>query len=291
MAHYSISDLEKLSGIKAHTLRVWEKRYDIFSPARTDTNIRFYTDEDLRKLLNISILNKHGMKISQIADLTHETICQQVQELFSKDDECIIKELIGDMIVLNEDAFHDKSDNYINEHGMESFMLQLVYPFMERIGILWMTGAINPAQEHFISNIIRQKLIVSIDRERKPYNPAKGTFLLFLPENELHEIGILFYYYMIASRGFNVIYLGQSVPYEDLSRVIETRKTDYVLTSIVSPIPEDEIYAYFDKMSPEFGSRHIFITGMQTANISPRWANVTALRKGSDLLPVLEHLS
>jgi len=291
MARYSISDLEKLSGIKAHTLRVWEKRYDIFSPTRTDTNIRFYNDEDLRKLLNIAILNKHGLKISHIANLAPEDICKEVEALYCKDDDSIIKELIADMISINEDAFHEKADNYIDVHGMEAFMLQLVYPFMERIGVLWITGTINPAQEHFISNIVRQKLIVSIDKTRKPYNPNSGTFLLFLPENELHEIGILFYYYMIASRGFNVIYLGQSVPYEDLHSVIETRKTDYVLTSIVSPIPEDEIYAYFGRMSPEFGLRHIFITGMQTANITPRWKNVTVIKKGGELLSVLEHLS
>ncbi len=290
MATYSIRDLEKLSGIKAHTIRIWEKRYDLFSPNRSDTNIRTYSDEDLKKILNISILNRNGVKISHIATMAEEEIVNKVRELWSADNESLIQELISCMIALDEDRFREYFDSIIQEKGLRSCMVDVIYPLMQKIGVLWITGSINPAQEHFISNIVRQKLVYHIELIRKPADPAKKTFLLYLPENELHEIGILFYYHTILEAGFNVIYLGQCVPYADLKETIAVRKADYLFTSLINPL-QKSVNAYCQKLSTDFPNVHCFVSGMQVSeNLTYSAPNLTPIRKGSEFVSIMNHL-
>jgi len=262
MTSYSINDLEKLSGIKAHTIRIWEKRYSLLNPKRTETNIRYYDDADLRKVLNIALLNRNGIRISQIACLSESEVIEKINSLseLNRDDENIIDNLVISMIDLNERKFERILNNAIMQKGFEDTIMNTIYPLLEKIGILWQTGSINPAQEHFVSNLIRQKLIVAIDGLSEESNNRLYRFVLFLPEGEMHEIGLLFYHYLIKKRGHKVIYLGQSVPYEDLKRVVDIKSCDYFLTSFSSNITGIDIMKYLEKLSKSFPDQIILFS-------------------------------
>lgn len=237
-SNYTISDLEALSGIKAHTIRIWEKRYNIISPKRTDTNIRYYSNDDLKHLLNISFLNKHGHKISKIANLSKAQIAEKVGavNIVTSGNEEFIDNLIVAMIDLDEALFEKIFHSSMIKSGFESTIGNVIFPFLQRTGVMWQTGSINPAQEHFISNLIRQKLIVAIDSLPKSIAHNARKAILFLPESELHENSLLLYNYMLKSRGYHTYYFGQSVPLADLKRVLEITKSDLVICVITADI-------------------------------------------------------
>lgn len=265
MIRYSISDLEKITGIKAHTIRMWEKRYGVIVPKRTPTNIRYYDDCDLKKLLNISNLNRHGIRISRIVNMHADEINCKILEISgsSTEYESHINNLIVSMIDLNEEAFEKTLSGAILKIGFEKTVTQILYPFLEKTGLLWQTGSINPAQEHFISNLIRQKLIIAIDGQDNGQSETSKTFVLYLPENELHELGLLFYSYLIRKNGHKVVYLGQSVPFDDLKRVLEVRHADFLLTSFIAALAPEQIPDYISKLSETFGDKKLLITGHQ----------------------------
>jgi len=269
MSNYSIKDLEKITGIKAHTIRIWEKRYEIVNPKRTDSNIRFYCDNDLKKLLNVSILLKHGYKISKIAGIDQDELGERIREIsmVQNGNECDIESLVVSMIELDEKKFNQTLSGLILKEGFENAVFNALYPFLDRIGTLWQTGTINPAQEHFISNLIRQKIYVAIEGiQRDPKENAK-TFIMFLPEWELHEVGMLMYNYMLKSRGYKMVYLGQSVPYEDIKRVAEIHNPDYLFTSFSFSVEEKKLKAYLQRISEDFNDKEILIAGFQTAEL------------------------
>lgn len=265
MANYSIRDLENFTGIKAHTLRIWEKRYNIVKPKRTCTNIRYYDDEDLKKLLNISILNRNGIKISNIVEMSDQAISEKVMSLASTktDTDTQVESLVVAMIDLDERKFEKIFTTAVLRLGFEETVLRILYPFFERIGILWQIGTISPAQEHFISNLIRQKLIVAIDGLEDLYGDQASSWLLFLPEGEHHELGLLFYYYLLKKNGQKVIYLGETVPFEALKEIPKNRKVDHLLTSMTTPMEETEYSEYLQELSNTFQKQDIFITGLQ----------------------------
>jgi MerR family transcriptional regulator, light-induced transcriptional regulator len=260
---YSIKDLEQLSGIKAHTLRIWEQRYSLLSPKRTDTNIRFYDDEDLKLLLNIALLYDNGYKISKLANMKQEEIRSEVVKLTDRsltyDDQ--IHALTLCMIELNEERFDKVLSTNILKLGFEQTMMNVIYPFMSKIGVMWQTGAVSPAQEHFISNLIRQKLIVAIDGLMYHGNGKK--FLLFLPPGELHEISLLFATYLIKLKGHKVIYLGQNTPNEDLSLVYHVHQPEVLLAIITNPPSEFELQDYINFLSDKFHQSEILLSGYQ----------------------------
>ncbi len=232
---YSIKDLEALSRIKSHTIRIWEKRYGLLEPARTDTNIRYYTNEDLKKILNVSFLNQHGLKISKIAEMTENQIRQKVLETHhtQSNDADTIESLIVGMIELDEARFVQLFNNCALRLGFEQSILNVIFPFFQRIGVMWQTGVINPAQEHFVSNIVRQKMIAATDSLPVVVNPNKPKVLLLLPENELHEISLLFYNYALKARQHATVYLGQAVPLDNLARIMDITKPQ-VIVSVVT---------------------------------------------------------
>ena len=192
MSTYSIKDLEQLTGIKAHTIRIWEQRYKVIEPIRSDTNIRSYTSRDLKKMLNISLLNNNGLKISKIAHLEEGDLKQKVIETInaSHNHEDQVTFLVKSMIDMDRWHFEQILSQCVEKFGIINCMVQVIFPFLERVGILWQIEQINPAQEHFISNLIRQKIIASIDALPRTNN-SKPHFTLFLPEGELHEISLL----------------------------------------------------------------------------------------------------
>lgn len=290
---YSINDLEKITGIKAHTIRMWEKRYNAVEPERTSTNIRYYKDCDLKKLLNISTLNKHGIKISHIIQMDPEEINDKIMEISntSSDFESYINSLVVAMIEINEDVFEKILSNTLLKIGFEKTVTHVLYPFLEKIGILWLIGTINPGQEHFIVNLIRQKLIVAIDAQQATPSETSKTFLLFLPERELHELGLLFYTYLIKKNGHRVIYLGQSVPSDDVIKVIHIRQVDYLFTYFVSALAPEEIPAYMKKLSDELSDKRIFITGFQLQNNQFKLPkNVTTVKNAEEFKDLLKTL-
>ena len=290
MIKYSIKDLEKLTGIKAHTIRIWEKRYNVVCPHRTNTNIRFYTDGDLKRLLNVSILNRNGFKISNIVRLSKEEINLSVMETSgsSLNFESQIENLVIAMIDLDEIKFERAISNSILKLGFEDTITNIIYPFLEKIGILWLIGTINPAHEHFITNLIRQKLIIAIDAENTSLLPYSKTFVLFLPEGELHELNLLFYSFLIKKRGHRVIYLGQSLPVEDLQQVRLIAHPDFLVTTITSALSGKELQLYIKSLSGLFPDLTILLGGNQIIELPElRIKNVFTMKRRSDLENIL----
>jgi DNA-binding transcriptional MerR regulator len=240
---YTIKDLERLSGIKAHTIRAWEQRYAFLNPDRTDTNIRYYNGSDLRKLLNVAVLNQKGIKISKIVEMSDAEMNARVIEFTSDfgDQKTQIEGLVIAMIDLDEQRFDHTISGCILRQGFEGTMLNVVYPFFKKVGVLWQTGSINVAQEHFISNLIRQKLIVAVDSLPRAERPDAKKYMLFLPNGELHEMGLLFYNYIIQKSGHKVVYLGQSVPLADLKEVMRIQSPDFCVTALLSYNSTEEI--------------------------------------------------
>jgi DNA-binding transcriptional MerR regulator len=265
MGKYSIKELEKLSGIKAHTIRIWEKRHNLISPQRTSTNIRYYSDEDLKKIINIALLNNHGIKISKIADMSFEEINRKILEMAESNSEVsiYIDQLVIAMVEMEEERFDKILSTIIIRFGFERCIAEVIYPFMDKIGVLWQTKNINPAQEHFISNLVRQKIIVAIDS--LPIGHGK-KMLLYLPENELHELGLLFCHYLARHAGYKTYYLGQNVPHEDLLSVISIHNPEIIVTYITSA-PQDGVETYLSKLQQDIPKAQIFASGYQISKI------------------------
>lgn len=288
MSNYSIKDLEQLSGIKAHTLRIWEQRYNLLNPRRTDTNIRYYDDADLKHILNVALLNSKGIKISKIAAMSQVAISQEIIRLTAQslNHEDQIQALTLSMVELDEERFEKILSTNILKLGFEETVLDLIYPFLTKIGVLWQTGAINPAQEHFISNLIRQKLIVAIDGQMGKHTGK--TFILFLPEGELHELSLLFSSYLIRKYGHKVIYLGQSTPQQDLVSVYKLHQPDYLLTVITSSPSGDDVQKYVDMLGRKFPDSTIYISGLQAMDHSLATpSNVRLLSYAKEIKQVL----
>ncbi|SHI31337.1 B12 binding domain-containing protein [Mesonia phycicola] len=219
---FSIKDLEMLSGIKAHTLRMWEKRYDVLKPNRTETNIRTYELDDLQRLLNISFLNENGYKISRISKLDTLEINELVKNISStnKNEDRAIKSLTLSMYNFDQRLFFETYNSLLKTKTFREIFQEVFIPFLNKIGLLWQTNSIDPIHEHFISNLIKQKLLLNIEQlqQQNPSNTSKN-FVLFLPEDEIHDLGILYIHFEILLHGYQAIYLGHSLPLENLNFV------------------------------------------------------------------------
>ncbi len=262
MIRYSIKDLEKITGIKAHTIRIWEKRYGIVEPSRTQTNIRFYSDKDLRHLMNVAILNKYGYKISNIQSMTDVEISNSVVELTNQDldNDHQVDNLVMAMIELDEPRFEKIISTSIIKDGFGITFEKLLQKFLEKVGILWQIGKIIPVQEHFITQLIKQKLILAIDGQQKLIETHK-TFLLFLPENEFHELALLYLNYLIRKAGHKAIYLGQNVPLQNIKKVFQIHHVDYLVTSAVSFGTEETLSNLIEELIQDYGDKKILIGG------------------------------
>jgi MerR family transcriptional regulator, light-induced transcriptional regulator len=235
MNAFTIKDLENLSGVKAHTIRIWEQRYSFLKPQRTDTNIRYYNNDELKTILNVALLNKYGYKISHINKMETDEINKNILNLSHQQaqQERLINELIVNMVDLDLNTFEERLGHEILSRGIERTITETIFPFLEKIGILWVTNHINPAQEHLVTNIIRQKLIVGIDSTNANTQPQK-TALLYLPEGEHHELGLLYVYYLLKKHGTKVLYLGADVPLSDLAYITNHKHPDYLYTHLTS---------------------------------------------------------
>jgi len=292
MTRFTIKDLENLSGIKAHTIRIWEQRYSFLKPNRTDTNIRCYSNDDLKTILNISILNKYGFKISHINKMTAADVQNRVAELnlAGAQQEKIVNELIQAMVDLDTTEFERILEKQIAAGGIEKTIIKIVFPFFERIGILWQTGHINPAQEHLTTNIIRQKLIVGIDQVKSIIKVNK-SFLLFLPEREHHELGLLLVNYLLKRRGAETFYIGANVPLKDAQFVADAKKPDYIYVHLTSTSPGFNFIKFLSQVSEMAPKSRIIISGQPASTfkkVIPK--NVVFKNSLSDLIEFISSL-
>jgi DNA-binding transcriptional MerR regulator len=235
---FTIKDLENLSGIKAHTIRIWEQRYNFLKPQRTATNIRYYSNEELKSVLNIALLNKYGYKISQIDRMQPEEISSKIMSLTDPRavQERIVNELVQQMVDMDIDRFEKTLTGHILSKGMEKTITQIVFLYLEKIGLLWQTGHINPAQEHLVTNVIQQKIIAAID-SLSPVIVSDKTILLFLPEGEHHVMGLLYVYYLLKKQRVKVIYLGANIPLADVEYLVRIKKPDAAYMHLTSTSP------------------------------------------------------
>lgn len=290
MNAFTIKDLENLSGIKAHTIRIWEQRYSFLNPQRTETNIRYYSNDELQKILNIALLNRYGYKISHIDRMTPSEINDKILSLSQAQalQERIVNELIRHMVNVDMDAFELVLDAYIKAKGIEKTITQIIFPFLERIGILWLTNHINPAQEHLVSNLVRQKLIVGIDGLRPALDTGKSV-LLFLPEAEHHELGLLFVYYLLKSRGVKVMYLGANVPLKDVDYVASLKNPDFLYTHITSVGHNFNFEKFLTNTHNHMPDRKVIVSGALTQDYQKRVPANFSFKK--TLSEVLEYIS
>lgn len=265
MNSFTIKDLENLSGIKAHTIRIWEQRYSFLKPSRTDTNIRYYCNEELKKILNVALLNKFGYKISHIDKMNEVDIKEKILALnqLEAQHDRMINTLIQNMIDLNVEDFEASIDDYIATKGIEKTISYIIFPYLEKIGILWQTNHINPAQEHLVTNIIRQKLILGIQNVFSPIKVDKSV-LLFLPEGEYHELSILFMNYILKSKGVKCIYLGANISIDDTAYVARVKKPDYLYTHLTACSSKFNFDKFIDSMGKNSQGIPVIISGQLT---------------------------
>jgi DNA-binding transcriptional MerR regulator len=292
MNAFTIKDLENLSGIKAHTIRIWEQRYAFIKPQRTQTNIRYYSNEELKKILNISLLNKYGYKISHINKMSPVEIHEKIISLSNSQaqQERIVNEMIQSMIDMDIDKFEHVLDTYIGGRGFDKAITQVIFPFLERIGILWLANHINPAQEHLVTNMIRQKLIAGIETVFTHIKTNK-LVLLFLPEGEHHELGLLYICYLLKSRGIRTLYLGADVPSADIEYVCKLKKPDYVYTHLTSAAGNFNFEKFITQVQTRLENFTLVISGqLATAYKKPMPSNVqlkTSLQEVIDYISII----
>ncbi len=294
LAVFSIKDIEAVSGIKCHTLRIWEQRYGILRPKRTDTNIRYYDDKDLKDIINISILNREGYRISEIAKMSEQQIREVILRCSNREsgNNNEIKELVSAMLAFDEYRFHHLLTTNMIEMGVEQAMIKVVFPFLNEVGILWQIGSVKPCHEHFASGIIKQKLYVAIDSQVRKNATDRKKFLLFLPEGEQHCISLLFASYMLRARGHEVLYLGQEVPVLDLKDACECRTPDYVFTISTAARSHEEKQLLVNTIASNWPSAICLLSGIQFLCCDLQYPpNVKLIRRTEEFIALIDSLS
>lgn len=286
MDRYTLNDLEKLTGIMSGTIRIWERRFRIIKPHRTETNRRWYDDEDLKRILNITVLYRSGIKISKIATLTGAEIEAKVASITREADnpEINIDSLIIAMTTFNEKGVNEVLLRSIISIGFEKTFTDLVFPFLKRVGILWHTGSVNVGAEHFVSSLFRLRIISATDALPPASTPKRQRAVLFLPENELHEIGLLFFTYIIRSMGHEVLYLGQSTPLNAIHDVIDKWQPDTLVTGALSALPFTSSEEYLMLLGKTFPEQRILVSGeLANAMANSDFPNIFAVRSVDEL--------
>lgn len=290
MVVYSIKDLEELSGVKAHTIRIWEKRYNIIEPKRTPSNIRYYHEDDLKRLINISILNKNGIKISKIALMTPQQIrCEvaKVSKIEVSNDQ--LDSLTLSLLDLNEEKINLILDKKIEKHGFVRTMLEVIYPLLDRIAVLWVSGSIRRVHERFISNLIRRKCAAMID---KTQCSRECSFLIYLPEGEANDLSLLFLHYLIADKGFKVVNLGSEVQIEDLIAACDTCHPQYVYTIINDSMSPEQMALYIKKICNHNQEGEVWLSGLCARDLTAQLpSNSKVIPSSIEVMEQLERIS
>jgi MerR family transcriptional regulator, light-induced transcriptional regulator len=262
MQTFSIRDIENLSGIKAHTIRVWEQRYGLIMPGRKESRHREYTNEDLKQILRVSFLYHQGYKISKIARMSKEEIITLSLQYDSHSSiEVFVNQLIEAALDFDEESFETVIDTLILKWGFENAFLNVVYPFLKKIGMLWMTGNILPAQEHFSSNLIRKKIIINIDGLTNVTDAESEIMLLFTPKGEFHEIPLLLSHYFLKKNGFRLLYLGINTSIEVLANYVESNPFFKLYFHMLTNFTDKDPDFYLKELAAAFPGKQIFASG------------------------------
>lgn len=266
MVIYSIKDLETLSGVKAHTLRIWEKRYNIISPQRTPTNIRYYLDDDLKRILNIALLNRNGIKISKIAKMDPNAIQKKVAEITDVDEsfEGQLDSLTISLIELDEEKFVKLMDKNMEQRGCVETMLEVIYPLLDKLALMWISGSIKSVHEKFVSHLIERKCNVEID---KTEITRDETFLIYLPEGESNSLSLQFLHFLIRTKGFRVINVGHDVSLLDILEVVEIRKPDFIFTIINDSLQEETYKTYIGQLCERIPDVKFLMSGLTPSSV------------------------
>ncbi|HUX97357.1 MAG TPA: MerR family transcriptional regulator [Bacteroidales bacterium] len=286
MSRFTLSDLASLSGIKSDTIRIWERRFNLLSPNRTLTNRRWYDDDDLKKIINISVLYRNGVKISRIAALDDNEIIEKAYSFSGGSG--TTGDLTG-FLVIAMNHFDEKAVNEIIlrsviTRGFEKTITEVLFPFLKKVGILWQTGAIDPSTEHFITAHFRQRLVSASDSLHSVTTENPKRVLMFLPEGEYHELGLLYYSYAVKKKGHHVLYLGQSTPFDSVISASGSWSPDAVITGIHTQLFTPEPGEYLTKLSAELGRQKIYAGGILSDYASKlNLKNILPLRTEDDL--------
>ncbi|GGH50125.1 hypothetical protein GCM10007423_52630 [Dyadobacter endophyticus] len=285
MSTYSIRDLERIASTRAHTIRIWEQRYGLLEPERTDTNIRFYNDGHVKKLLNVCTLLNRGMKISHISQLSNAQIHSEIDRIISElqqTDEHIqawINQAVIAIAAYDAQTFHKLFSDAVHRLGLIAVYEKILYPLLVRTGLMWTKDALLPAQEHFLSNLIRQKLFSAIDALPLA-ETSDQKWLLFLHEGEEHEIGLLFAYYLLLRTGKRAVYLGARVPYPDLQAVAHDTAPTHIYTFFVSNQPQNQTPELLGRLAEDFPNCRIcFSGGVESPPNEPRISQIESIEQ------------
>ena len=292
MPTYSIKDLENLTGIQAHTIRIWEQRYGILNPERTPTNIRIYADKDLRKLLSVALLNNNGLKISKISKLSDTEIVETVLQLSEGDDsnlESQIESLKLIMVDLNEPKFEKLFSHLVLQMGFEETIMKIFVPFFKRLTFLWQTNSVSIAQINFITSLYKQKMYVAIDGLAPSERKNNKRMIMFLPKTEQLDNGLLFCNYMAKKRGFETLYLGASFPSEELPDILEKNPESFLLSNVT--LSQIDLTAFYTKvLSVCNENQKLLLTGSQTSMVKIADPRLTVFQDYNDFIDFLNQL-
>jgi DNA-binding transcriptional MerR regulator len=261
---FSIKDLENFSGIKAHTIRIWEKRYKILEPDRTDSNIRTYSETELKKILNVAYLNRNGLKISKIAKLDEDELTQKVMTVSSKNDDLDQNfqpgKILMSAIRFNEVLFKEALAPYIKYQGIEDAYSKYLFPLLEKARILWQTGSLSRAQEQFVRNTIKQ-LIILEDNLIHPVNGnAKSAIAMINTSDNLTDNNFLFYKYVLKKRGYDVIFTGGILPSSEVTEIHKIKPFDYLVVNSSAFDFADKKIGYFSSIGKSLKIKKIILT-------------------------------
>jgi DNA-binding transcriptional MerR regulator len=289
MVVYSIKDIEKLTGVKAHTIRIWEKRYAIVMPKRTKTNIRYYDEEDLKSIMNIALLNSNGYKISNIAKLSMDErvgIAAKLNNVDSKF-ENNIDAITYSVLNLDEHNINLILNSHIDQAGLKQTMEDLINPLLEKMGMMWLAGSISEVHEKFLTNLLRNMMIGQINTCQDHSNKTNKTkVLLYLPEGQSHELSLLYLHFMLKSQGFEVLMFGSNLSLEAISKVVQMKKVDKVVTILNDKLKWSSTAEYISELSQAIGPDiYAIITGYEVfANLKNPPSNIYVVQSVSELL-------
>jgi DNA-binding transcriptional MerR regulator len=294
LGQFSIKDIESITGIKGHTLRIWEQRFGILNPKRTETNIRYYDDDDLKKSLNISLLCNNNYKISEISKMSSEEINEAVLKITASNTGQYliqIKKLLTSMMFFDEKAFHQDLNIFIDQYGFNHTYNHIILPLLTEVGILWQTGSVAPAHEHFVTNLIKGKIFSLIDSLIGTANENPKKFLLFLPENEKHSLALLFANYNIRAFGHEVTYLGQEMPLESIKKSFGQIQPDYIYTISIIANPKFTADELLDFLTENWPNSSVLVSGCQFFNSKlENKPNVKLLTQANEFVELLESI-
>ena len=292
MPTYSIKDLENLTGIQSHTIRIWEQRYHLLNPERTSNNIRIYSDKNMRKLLSITLLNRNGLKISKIAQMSDAEIYEMVLQLSESNDSSLeshIENLKLIMIDMNEAKFEKLFSHMVLQMGLEETIMKIFIPFFKRLICLWQTNSVTVAQINFMTSLYRQKLYVAIDGLPPSERSSGRTLIMFLPKTEQLDIGLLFCNYIAKKKGFQTIYLGASFPAEELSDIIEKNQDSYLFS--VATLSQIDLTEYFTRVLAICNeNQKLLLAGNQTVTVKINDPRLIVFHEYSDFKDFLDQL-